>query len=92
MTATYLLVFTPVVGVIGLAILAAAGLLLNGREIVGWRSALRGGRRDTAKNGVSSPEASVESARTDGVGVIEDGIDVEEAVDLESTPIGANLP
>jgi putative peptidoglycan lipid II flippase len=94
---THLLVFTPVVAVLGLAVLALLMALLNGGEMAGWRTALRRGRSP------GSPSAEVDSkpatdpapvadAATPDRDIIEDGIDIDESADLESTAISANLP
>jgi putative peptidoglycan lipid II flippase len=77
---TQLLLLTPVAGLAGCAVLAAAMLVLNGREMTTWRSALRRGRRVD----VASPAG--------GASAIEDGVDVDANVDVESTSITANLP
>ncbi|MGA7988522.1 MAG: lipid II flippase MurJ [Candidatus Dormiibacterota bacterium] len=96
---TYLLVFTPVAGVAGLAVLAVVMALLNGREMAGWRAALRRGRATASMSSTSLAADATESAPALGGDVlkyeqdaVEDGVDVDQSVDLESTSITANLP
>ena len=94
---THLLAFTPVAGLTGLAVLAVVMAVLNGREMTGWRAALR--RRPSQMSPSTSADlapaadpAHSGSAPTPDQHVVEDGVDVDESVDLESTAITANLP
>jgi putative peptidoglycan lipid II flippase len=86
---TALLIRTPLAGLVGLAVLAAALFLLDGREIAGWRGALRRGRRSRVPAGAERPQPPV-SANV--APMVEDGVDVDAIADVESTAITTNLP
>ncbi len=94
---THLLVFTPVAGLAGLAVLAVAMALLNRDEMAGWRAALRRGRSPGSPSADADPTRATDPALggtvlKDDQDAVEDGVDVDESVDLESTSITANLP
>jgi putative peptidoglycan lipid II flippase len=94
---THLLVFTPVAGVAGLGVLAVVMALLNGGEMAGWRAALRRGRSPGSLSTKADPTPATDPALGGDVtapdqDVVEDGVDIDESVDLESTAITANLP
>ncbi|MHB8488104.1 MAG: murein biosynthesis integral membrane protein MurJ [Candidatus Dormibacteria bacterium] len=85
---TQLLIRTPLAGLVGLGVLAAAMLLFNGHEIASWRALLRRGPRSALPAHAVAPE----TADADVALMVEDGVDVEAIVDLESTAITTNLP
>jgi putative peptidoglycan lipid II flippase len=87
---TQLLIRTPLAGLAGLAVLASAMYVLTGREIAGWRHALRRARPSGRAGGVAERSAPPVSA--DVAPVVEDGVDLDSAADVESTVITANLP
>ncbi len=92
---THLLVYTPLAGLAGLVVLGAMMSLLNGREIAGWRTSLwrRRSRPGTAGNPEPVTDATPGAhGPIPGPDAIEDGVDVDRSVDLESTAITANLP
>jgi hypothetical protein len=95
---THLLLFTPVAALAGLAVLAAAVILLNGGlhgvEKAGWRSVLRRApspRGPSIEDDPTLRTASATDATPSNQGPI-DGVDIGESEDLESTAITANLP
>jgi putative peptidoglycan lipid II flippase len=87
---TQLLIRTPLAGLAGLAVLAAAMYVLTGREIAGWRRALR--RARPSGNAGGAAERSAPPVSADVAPVVEDGVDLDSDADVESTVITANLP
>jgi putative peptidoglycan lipid II flippase len=87
---TQLLIRTPLAGLAGLGVLAAAMFLLTGHEIAGWRRALRRARPSEHAGGPD--ERSEQPLSADVAPVVEDGVDIDSATDVESTAITANLP
>jgi putative peptidoglycan lipid II flippase len=87
---TQLLIRTPLAGLAGLAVLAAAMYVLTGHEIAGWRRALRRARPSGHAGGAA--EGSAPPVSADVAPVVEDGVDLDSDADVESTVITANLP
>ena len=85
-----LLIRTPLAGLAGLGVLAAALFVLTGHEIAGWRRALR--RARPSEHAGAPDEPSEQPLSADVAPVVEDGVDIDSATDVESTAITANLP